>query len=74
MKRIVFKSPDRIGHIQLNDSENASAILHNVQQNEEEPLLPTGFGKLKNKQKHEQPNPESEEPLLPTGFGNKPKK
>ena len=39
MKRIVFKTPDRIGHIQLNDSENASAILQNVQQNEEEPLL-----------------------------------
>lgn len=73
MKRIVFKSPDRIGHIQLNDSENASAILHNVQQNEEEPLLPTGYGP-ENKQKNEQPKPESEEPLLPTGFGNKPKK
>jgi len=71
MKRIVFKTPDRIGHIQLNDSENASAILQNVQQNEEEPLLPTGYGP-ENKRKNEQPKPESEEPLLPTGFG-KPK-
>jgi len=73
MDRLVYKTENRIGHIQLNESENASAILHNVHTQNEEPLLPTGFGR-ENKQKNEQPNPESEEPLLPTGFGNKPKK
>ena len=74
MDRLVYKTENRIGHIQLNESENASAILHNLHtQNEEEPLLPTGFGPENKQNKPPKPK-EAEEPLLPTGFGNKPKK
>ncbi|NLT49700.1 MAG: hypothetical protein GXX85_02135 [Ignavibacteria bacterium] len=67
MDRLVYKTENRIGHIEGRDL-SAYKLLHNVR-NEEEPLFPTGYG-LKNKQKNEQP--EAEEPLLPTGFG-KPK-
>lgn len=69
MDRLVYKTENRIGHIEGRDL-SAYKLLHNVKQSDEDPLLPTGYGP--EKQKNEQPKPESEEPLLPTGFG-KPK-